>query len=155
MKIYSKLINAVLQLSIFTLMTSNTSAQTITSGSGRVVGSEDCRIRYSYDAAGNRIKREYRCISHDPYGNDPVPNTGIITVYPNPTTGVFHAEFSETVDEAYFVISASNGAVVQTYELMQPSQMVTFDITAQVPGTYFLTVWALNQEETHKIIKSQ
>jgi hypothetical protein len=38
---------------------------------------------------------------------------------------------------------------------MQPAAMVTFDITAQVPGTYFLTVWALNRQETHTIIKIQ
>jgi hypothetical protein len=120
--------------------------------------SEDCRIRYSYDAAGNRIKREYKCITiSGPY--DPGPETGnpgsVLTVHPNPTTGVFHGSFSETVSSASFVIYASNGSVVQTYQLMQPAVMVTFDITAQVPGTYFLTVWALNRQETHTIIKIQ
>lgn len=144
-----KSIYTVLLLAVLTLLAGNVSAQT-------TEGGEDCRIRYSYDATGNRIKREYKCITpHSPYDPGAPVTPGILTVYPNPTTGVFHAEFSETVDAAYFVISASNGAVIQTYELMQPSAMVTFDITAQVPGTYFLTVWALNKEETYSIIKSQ
>lgn len=129
-----------------------------TTGKTYAQGSEDCRIRYSYDGAGNRVKREHKCITiSGPYDPSPeVTNTGsVLTVHPNPTTGVFHGTFSEMVSSATFVIYASNGSVVQTYQLMQPAVTVTFDISAQVPGTYFLTVWALNQQETHTIIKIQ
>lgn len=146
MKICIRLI-MLLFVSILTLIAKKTVAQ-----------SEDCRIRYSYDGAGNRIKREYKCITisgpHDPEPWTDNPGS-VLTVHPNPTTGVFHGTFSETVSSASFVIYASNGSVVQTYQLMQPAVMVTFDITAQVPGTYFLTVWALNRQETHTIIKIQ
>jgi hypothetical protein len=100
MKICIRLI-MLLFVSILTLIAKKTVAQ-----------SEDCRIRYSYDVAGNRIKREYKCITiSGPY--DPGPETGnpgsVLTVHPNPTTGVFHGSFSETVSSASFVIYASNG----------------------------------------------
>ncbi|MBL7712939.1 MAG: T9SS type A sorting domain-containing protein [Chitinophagaceae bacterium] len=120
-------------------------------------GPEVCHIVYSYDAAGNRIKREYKC--ETPRGpEDPATwNDRVIftTLYPNPTTGVFTGEFSEPVSEATFIITAMNGAVVLEHELTQAANFITFDISAQVPGNYLLHVWALGREESYTISKTQ
>ena len=120
-------------------------------------GSEVCSIVYSYDVAGNRIKREYKCETPSgPEGpviwNDPVIFT---SVYPNPTTGIFTGQFSEPVSEATFIITAMSGVVVLQHELTQTANSITFDISAQVPGNYLLHVWALGREESYIITKNQ
>jgi hypothetical protein len=84
MKICIRLI-MLLFVSILTLIAKKTVAQ-----------SEDCRIRYSYDVAGNRIKREYKCITiSGPY--DPGPETGnpgsVLTVHRTRLPGCFTALF--------------------------------------------------------------
>lgn len=120
---------------------------------------ETCTIRYRYDAAGNRVKREFKCVVPDIYNPGPPvvaePRGGISVVYPNPTTGVINVSFSELVSNAEFTIFSVSGSIIQTYTLTQPSVLVTFDLSAQVPGTYFITVSALNTVETHEIIKMQ
>lgn len=118
-------------------------------------GPVECKILYGYDGAGNRIKREYKCAPtwtiYDPVNQQDY--TIFTSLFPNPTSGVITAVFSEPLSAASFLIYAANGSIIQSYNLTQQSTMVTFDLSAQVPGTYFLTVWALNKEETYTIIK--
>lgn len=126
-------------------------------GSQAQSGPEICHIVYSYDAAGNRIKREYKCErTSGPSDPDIWRDPTIFTkIYPNPTTGVFTGEFSEPVSEATFIITAMSGVVVLQHELTQAANSITFDISAQVPGNYLLHVWALGREESYTMTKIQ
>ena len=118
-------------------------------------GPVECKIAYSYDAAGQRVKREYACAATwTP--NDPLPwqdNSVFTSLFPNPTSGVFTGIFSAPVSSASFLISAMSGATVWQQTINQQMSSMTFDITAQVPGSYLLTVWAMDKVETYTIIK--
>lgn len=117
-----------------------------------------CSIRYSYDGDGNRTKREYVCETppgpNDPVG--PIANTPILrSVYPNPTTGVFHAGFSTAVSSAFFSIIAIDGTLIEERQIAQPVDIVSFDISTCAPGAYILTVIAGNAMENYTITRLQ
>jgi hypothetical protein len=112
-----------------------------------------CKIKYEYDISGNRILRQFKCDPVIPDPDEESPHTILTLVYPNPTVGVINCVFSVATAIATFEITAVDGSLIQSYDLTQQSTMVTFDISAQVPGTYFITVWAFSKVETYTVIK--
>lgn len=122
-------------------------------GWGKSFAQAGCKIKYDYDISGNRVLREFKC---DPFMPDPdteSPHSILTLVYPNPTVGVINCVFSTPTAMAAFEITAVDGSLIQSYSLTQQSSTVTFDISAQVPGTYFITVWAFSKVETYTVIK--
>ncbi len=116
--------------------------------------SPTCKIYYSYDVAGNRVKRLYDCPPPtNPWDNPTYASPLVHNVYPNPTTGPINVEFSAPTATASFLISDMNGAQILQYDLTQLTTIVTFDITPQVPGTYILTVMTTNTVENYPITK--
>jgi hypothetical protein len=114
-----------------------------------------CGIQYTYDEDGNRIIRDYGCVTR-PGPNDPAPvidPTIVKSIYPNPTTGVFHAEFSEPLSQVFFSITTIDGAMIEEREVAEEVNIVTFDIGAYAPGNYILTVIAGNEMESYTITK--
>lgn len=118
---------------------------------------EVCKIAYDYDAAGNRIKREYRCSTTWPIGTGLEERTIFTTVYPNPTTGLITGVFSEPIGgvagKAVISISTMGGIVVLQQEFNYITTTINFDISQQIPGQYLLTVAAFNKVETYVITK--
>lgn len=121
---------------------------------------EICRIKYHYDMAGNRIKREYKCEAEP----DPSANVGNETgtpiftnLFPNPTTGIITGIFSIPIGGdaggAYVYVSTMGAIVVfeQFYSAIASS--ISFDISQQIPGNYLVTVHAFNKVETYIITK--
>lgn len=147
----SNLINIIIVFTIvFICNTSKSIAQ-----SGPVV----CAVKYDYDVAGNRIKREYKCEATwsptDPIGwSEP---TIFTSVYPNPTTGVITGTFSTPIGgeagSALITVSTMGGITVFQQEYNQVMSLVTIDISQQIPGQYLLTVAAFNKIETYVITK--
>ena len=140
----------LLFLIAFVIKTEDSSAQT-----GPIV----CAIKYDYDIAGNRIKREYKCeATWSPA--DPLPwsdHTIFTTVFPNPTTGVITGTFSSTIGGdaggAMITVSTMGGITVFQQDYNQITISVTIDISQQLPGQYLLTVAAFNKVETYVITK--
>ena len=64
------------------------------SSSAAAGGSFDCRVRYTYDAVGNRIKRFYSCVEPEgPTESGPFR----ASLFPNPSKGPFTVSFEELV----------------------------------------------------------
>lgn len=129
---------------LFSLMiiflTISSFAQEIPSGS--------CGLLMTYDAAGNRIKREYYCnngsgrIAQEQLSKDQdVASTGfeeIEALYPNPTTGRFYITFSKPMDNSIIQILDVNGKIIQY--LKGSGTRMEFDLSNQTSGTYFVLI---------------
>jgi hypothetical protein len=122
-------------------------------GTNFSAAAQSCKIFYNYDLAGNRTKRFYDCPPQTNPWDQPLTSTTIRRIYPNPTTGVINVEFYNPTATASFTISAMNGGLVLQYNLTQLSTIVTFDISAQMPGTYLLTVMTPDNVESYPITK--
>lgn len=125
-------------------------------------GTEICKIHYSYDAAGNRIQREYKC-EQPPNPNDPVdpahppdwlqPDGIISNIYPVPTTGIINLVFSAPVSNAQIIITNMSGVQVLTQNITQQVSSTVVDMTALTPGTYLLSCFYQNTVESYTIPK--
>jgi hypothetical protein len=103
---------------------------------------QECYIYYNYDNGGNRYKRGYNCDGvADPEQPGVVHNPGgaVSRVYPVPTSGVFHVEFTSPVTDAYLFLSDMNGVVLLERTITQQTSITSFDISPWVPGNYILT----------------
>jgi hypothetical protein len=120
-------------------------------------GPVECKIKYDYDVAGNRIKREYKCEAKwMPWDPAPIANNDVlISLSPNPTTGSVTGVFSEATDYAHVVISTMGGILILDQEYHQTINSFTIDISGQIPGNYLLTVSAFDQVESYVITKIQ
>jgi len=115
-----------------------------------------CAIAYSYDAAGNRIKREYKCET-PPNPNDPQPwnsNSTILTsLSPNPTTGVLTGVFSSPAGWASVTVTSMAGGIILQTTYTQTLSSFTINIAQAVPANYIVTVSAFNTTESYVIVK--
>lgn len=114
-------------------------AQTLPSGS--------CGIVYTYDAAGNRTKREYVCnnssgaILEMLAGDQKIQNDHIIQVdvlYPNPTSGKFSITFSKALRKASISLTDVNGKIIRRF--YSSGNKVDFDLSSVASGIYFVTI---------------
>lgn len=122
-------------------------------GSAQELGS--CKIAYSYDAAGNRIKREFRCdVPPDPRIETEQPdNTVITSVDPNPTQGPVVGYFSKPVSSAMLELYDINGICLNRQSIDRPTSLFQLDLSAFIPGTYLITLRMGAHVETHPIVK--
>lgn len=102
----------------------------------------------TYDATGNRIKREYYCNN----GSNRISNPELAkqqdaagagfeevdALYPNPTTGKFYITFSKAIDNAIIQVLDVNGKVVQ--RVKGSGTRLEFDLSNQPSGTYFILI---------------
>ena len=72
-----------------------------------------------------------------------------ITIYPNPSNGIFTAEF-ESNDIKTITIKDITGKVI--YDKMYEETHIRFDITGNAPGLYFVTFKSKNLNSTFKIV---
>ncbi|HRN55945.1 MAG TPA: T9SS type A sorting domain-containing protein [Agriterribacter sp.] len=140
---------------VITLFTLFSFAQEIPVGS--------CGLLMTYDAAGNRIKREYYCNNSSNRISNPelakqqeAANAGfeeVDALYPNPTTGKFYITFSKAVDNATVQIVDANGKVVQ--RLKGSGTRLEFDLSSQPGGTYFIIIQTAGTVINKKVIKAK
>ncbi len=107
-----------------------------------------CGLLLTYDAAGNRIKREYYCnngssrIAPQELAKEiEAAATGfeeVEALYPNPTTGRFFTTFSKPIDQSVIQILDVNGKLIQ--QVKGSGNRLEFDLSHQPSGTYFVLI---------------
>lgn len=117
-------------------------------------------IKYAYDAAGNRIKREIVLQTRTNSKNEAKKESYSemlsqreIRIYPNPTDGQLKVEISnlDQSDECNLSIFNANGQNVQSVK--SKSSIAEFDISNQPKGIYILVILINGEKSTWKIIK--
>lgn len=114
-----------------------------------------CGVEYSYDAAGNRIKRKYVCTASlnalaavDP---EKKPETVISGIYPNPNNGRFSVNFSKDIPPSQLLIFDTNGKAVAQRKISGTKTEI--DISSLPDGIYFISVDYFGKKITEKIVK--
>ncbi|MBS1748663.1 MAG: T9SS type A sorting domain-containing protein [Bacteroidetes bacterium] len=112
------------------------------------IPSGSCGLIMTYDAAGNRIKREYYCnngsnriAAPELAKQQDAASADFETVdalYPNPTTGKFYVTFSKAIDNAVIQVADVNGKVIQ--KVKGRGTRLEFDLSSQPGGTYFVII---------------
>lgn len=117
----------------------------------------------TYDAGGNRIKREYYCNNSSNRIANPelakqqeAASAGfdeVDALYPNPTTGKFYITFSKAIDNATVQIVDVNGKAVQ--RVKGSGTRMEFDLSGQPGGTYFIIIQTTGTVINKKVIKAK
>ena len=122
-----------------------------------------CGLLMTYDAAGNRIKREYYCNN----GSNRIAAPAVAqqenaasagfeevdALYPNPTTGKFYITFSKAIDNATVQIVDVSGKVIQ--RLKGSGTRLELDLSNQPGGLYFIIIQTAGTVINKKVIKAK
>jgi len=100
----------------------------------------ECGWNYYYDNAGNRTARlYYNCNSPSREAEDSViAEIDVVTLYPNPTNGEVHIEFSQELENAEVIVSDNIGRLI--YRQTHSGNMVTINLTNQPAATYHVII---------------
>lgn len=119
-------------------------------------------VRFAYDEAGNRVKREIVISKQKARTKVSTPDEKKVysdmlddvevKVYPNPTKGNFKVGVSQADLPFTVKVFSSAGHVVGTYK--SSNGYVDVDITNQSNGLYVLIISMNGKESTWKIIKT-
>lgn len=135
-----------------------------------------CFIKYSYDNAGNRIKREFVCendtIPDEPevnnsngssssgngstakYSNlDSLQLESYTLIYPNPNSGDFWVEFKNITEEKInqrkiFILDNQGKVIMESVLLNLKNQIILTQISS---GNYFIVIFDGRSNKTYKI----
>jgi lysyl endopeptidase len=85
----------------------------------------------------------------------PLPALGdlLVSIDPNPGTGIFNVRFSRPVENAQGWIYVANGQQLQQYQIPIGTMTLPLDLSGSPPGTYFFRLRTDNQEKTFKLLK--
>lgn len=116
-------------------------------------------VLFSYDSAGNRVKREIVIEKKSAPSNDGADcfsdmlSEKEIKIYPNPTEGLLKVEISgyEDLDDCRFSIYNMSGQQIWTSYVRSP--LTEVDITSRPNGMYIFLIALNGEESTWKIIK--
>lgn len=114
-----------------------------------------CGLLCSYDAAGNRISREYYC-NLGPRIATTLPDEKAVfeevdALYPNPTTGIFFITFSKAIDNAVIKITDVNGRTVA--QLKGTGNRIEVSLAGKPAGVYFILISDGDRKVTKRIVK--
>ena len=118
------------------------------------------RVKYSYDNAGNRIKREivmkakssYKETSRTECFSEMLSDKDI-RIYPNPTKGRLKIEIAGYENSDRCVLRIFNTSGQQILSTHASSPWTELDISSRANGIYILYISLNNKETTWKIIK--
>ena len=120
-------------------------------------------VIYTYDAAGNRIKREIEMNRNssptrsaqekqeDVYSE--MLSKKQVRIYPNPTSGMLKVEVLNLDEGDNCSLRIFNSAGSQITSTHTTSATASLDISSQPDGIYFLRIAIGKEESTWKIIK--
>lgn len=121
-----------------------------------------CTIVYSYDNAGNRIKRTWSCDTSNNNNNNRMTNNSARTpidssnientcsLYPNPSNGYFKLAMQYAVNADIYIIDIK-GVVVEKTTLV--GRETNFNISQYAPGIYTLRLLSPGYQFSVKIVK--
>mgnify|MGYP001179379174 FL=1 len=123
------------------------------------------QVHYSYDASGNRIKREIilnklqsyserkKNIQKDTSFVSEKLSGQIVKIYPNPTRGILTVCFSGKTENltGSVQICSISGQNILSMKISSP--IVSIDLTKNIPGTYLLKLTLNGESSVWKIIK--
>lgn len=109
---------------------------------------------FSYDGAGNRVKRSLISAKRINSSDTTVFEKNI-TIYPNPTNGIITLEIEglEIDDNSKIVIYDIQGEEVYSKENIDNNLII--DLTDQVSGVYLLDIYINDERSYWKIIKEE
>lgn len=122
-------------------------------------------IHYSYDAAGNRIKREIVLAPEDSLTRQSEVKKAMtanysdmlsgrnLRIYPNPTEGILKVDFSGCTDAEQCHVKLFNMSGQQLFFTDSPSSIETINLISQPKGIYLLSIIINGEESTWRIIK--
>lgn len=113
-------------------------------------------VNYTYDAMGNRIKREIIMSRSIKNTNNPLTETLLeksISIYPNPTEGLLKINISgwEITDKCNFKVYSLNGLPIQ--EITVVSSITEINLGNEPNGIYLLNIELNESKSSWKIIK--
>lgn len=131
----------------------------------------ECGIRFTYDATGSLIKRDYICNNTgvimykqaNGSGNKTGANSEVTkddlkedvlkvnAIMPNPTTGAFKIYLSTPINNATVKLLTVNGSVIE--KKLHSGNIINFDISSQPSGNYFVSIEYEGKKFTFKVIK--
>lgn len=124
---------------------------------GLALGAEAQYISYTYDAAGNRTKRElvmgtFRKAADTSAVSDYL-GAEKFSIAPNPTTGVVRVEMAnkELEEEREYSLLNLSGLLITTKTSKDPSQ--SFDLSGQPAGIYLIRIRQKDEEVVWRIVK--
>lgn len=135
--------------------------------------SEEYKIKFSYDSAGNQILRDRVCVNcssakttvskkeliaeipEEEEKIEEVDDRSIITAYPNPVTDLLNVVWVESGNVVKQVgIYGTDGRVLLTQEINSLSGQLNMDFSMYPSGMYLLLVtYQDSHQETFKVIK--
>lgn len=118
-------------------------------------------VKYSYDNAGNRIKREIVMKTKSPYEVSTTTecfseklSEKEIRIYPNPTKGRLKIEIAGYENSDRCILRILNVSGQQILSTHANSACTELDISSKANGIYILYISLNNKETTWKIIKN-
>jgi Secretion system C-terminal sorting domain len=128
-----------------------------------------CYIKYSYDASGNRISREFVCGTLDTIIN--LPNGGggnnnrqvkpvpaamssfdfDFTLVPNPVSNTATVLISNYKEDLLCTIFDPAGKVLHQFSVM--SSTINVNVSTYAAGTYFVMIQSPTTKRTRKFVK--
>lgn len=120
------------------------------------------RIKYTYDNAGNRIKKEIVLSAtrsapeheeEDPVSYEEKLRETQVTIYPNPTKGMLRIDISgvDKFENARITLYDLNGKLLQQWNDISQSNVI--DLSGQSPDIYIMQVAYNGQVSSWKIVK--
>lgn len=100
-----------------------------------------CGIWYTYDNAGQRIKRKFEC-KDSRYEQEATPIR--LNIFPNPTDGGVTGVTDETMDELSMTIYNIGGILVTSTSCLECNHL-SLDISYQLQGTYVVRMFGTKQ----------
>jgi hypothetical protein len=107
---------------------------------------------YAVTVTTNGCSATSACVNITNLGIDDL-NFEDVSVYPNPTNGKITVSFSKEVNLTSFVIRDVTGRLIRE-EKPQTTSGITFDISAEAQGVYFLNIEVGGATKSFKVIKN-
>lgn len=113
-----------------------------------------CGIVFTYDAAGNRVKRVYECKGdakiaylQDYPGNE----VAVEAMYPNPTTGNVTIRLAKELQNAHVTIYNGDGRAL--YNRTGTNTNWTIDLSTYADGIYYIELKGEGRKIVKRVVK--
>jgi hypothetical protein len=119
---------------------------------------QTCAINFSYDASGNRIKRQYDCWTSTPGGGGSTgrltgttiqPNT--LSIYPNPVEELLSIQLEHPLEKAQIQVLNLKGEIVKQSSIT--GTRASLEVQDLAKGMYMICIQTASELLTEPFIK--